>query len=247
MNTITTDHQISEALKKDKYAVVSGTQFSIAPALLKDLNDLQVSWDDLEADKYLKDAATFRERRFGLFYFLPSAGDLVQLPQDAYFQSVEVNTYAGGVNRDFAPLRQATFDNPFLHSLIKFNFRNFPVESESTEQTWEIDVHQFRIIGTKGEAGEPTPEGVHHDGDEFNAIHLMQRTNVKGGVNSIHNNDKELIASATLSALMDSVYVWDPYVMHGVTPISPNDLQHPALRDVMVIGYNHKPGMDRPA
>ncbi len=247
MNKITSEYKISDALENDKYAVVSGSEFSIDPELLKNLDELKASWDDLEGDKYLKDAATFRERRFGLFYFLPSADDLVQLPQEAYFQSAEINTYAGGVSREFAPLRQATFSNPFLHSLIKFNFQNFPIEAGWADHTWEIDVHQFRIIGTKGEPGEPTPEGIHHDDDDFNAIHLMQRTNVKGGANSVHDNKKELIATTTLSAIMDSVYVWDPYVMHGVTPISPIDLQQPARRDVMVIGYNHKPGLERPS
>ncbi|MCH7514047.1 MAG: 2OG-Fe dioxygenase family protein, partial [Bacteroidetes bacterium] len=42
---------------------------------------------------------------------------------------------------------------------------------------------------------------------------------------------------------MDSIMVWDPHVMHGVTPIRPENPNEPAIRDVMVIGYNFRPGL----
>ncbi len=45
---------------------------------------------------------------------------------------------------------------------------------------------------------------------------------------------------------MDTVLVWDPYVMHGVTPIHPKKPGEPAIRDVLVIGYNYRPDLKRP-
>lgn len=168
------------------------------------------------------------------------------MPPVPYFQSDQVNKYAGGIMRDFAPLLESTQNNQFLLNLIQFNFEYFPVEDHMREHPWEVDVHQFRIIGKPDEQGEPTPEGIHHDDDDFNVIHLMQRTNVVGGVNGVYDNDKKMLASTTLSDFMDSVFVWDPYVMHGVTPIHPKDSDSPSIRDVMVIGYNAKPDLQRP-
>ncbi|MEK6221957.1 MAG: 2OG-Fe dioxygenase family protein [Chloroflexota bacterium] len=246
-NPISLHLEINADLQKNKYALASGDQYSFQPNLISDMEALKASWGTLVSDNYLKDGAAFRERRFGLFYFMPNLEDLVLLPPADYFQSAETNTYAGGVSRQFEPLLEETSSNQFLHNLIKLNFQQFPVESHMTNQPWEIDVHQFRIIGTKGEEGEPTPEGIHHDDDEFNVIHLMKRENAKGGKNGVYDNEKNLIASTTLEQFMDSVFVWDPHVMHGVSPIYPEDSTKPAIRDVMVIGYNFKPDLQRPA
>lgn len=246
MDKISVERGISADLQKNKYALVTGKEYSIKPDLMEELEVMKASWEDLETDNYLKSGATFRERRYGLFYFLPSSGELISMPPVAYLQSAEVNTYAGGIKRDFAPLTEATTENKFLRSIIKFNFQNFPVDDQQAEQAWEVDVHQFRIVGTQEEGGEPTPEGIHHDGDDFNVIHLMQRNNVKGGVSGVYDNDKNMLASGTLSELMDSVYVWDPYVMHGVSPIYPVDSSKPAIRDIIVIGYNSKTDLQRP-
>ncbi|NOH10061.1 MAG: 2OG-Fe dioxygenase family protein [Chloroflexi bacterium] len=246
MDTILKEHQISTDLRKNKYALVTGEEYPIHLAFTEELEELKASWENLEGDKYIKDGGTFRQRRFGLFYFLPSNGELILMPPAHYFQSTETNTYAGGIKRHFAPLTEEFSKNKFLLDLIKFNFQYFPVEVQLTEQAWEVDVHQFRIIGKKDEEGQPTPEGIHHDGDDFNVIHLMQRKNVKGGENKVYDNEKNLLASTTLTDFMDSVFVWDPYVMHGVSPIYPEDSTQPAIRDVMVIGYNSKPDLQRP-
>lgn len=247
MPAISSNTVIKETIATQKYALLAGKDFLIHADQHDNLNALKASWDQLEADKHLKDGATFRLRRFGLFYFLPSTGEIMAMPSTEYFQSAETNTYAGGATRNFAALEEETRTNPFLLNLIKFNFSNFPIESQQTEHPWEVDVHQFRIVGTAEEQGEPTPEGIHHDDDDFNVIHLMQRKNAKGGMNTVHANDKELIASTTLEEVMDSVYVWDPHVMHGVTPIYPQDPAAKAIRDVLVIGYNASPDLARPA
>lgn len=247
MNPISIGHEISADLRNNKFTLVAGKDYSIHPDLDEDLEEFKASWENLDADKYLKDGATFRLRRFGLFYYQPKIGELISMPPAAYVQSAEINRYAGGISREFAPLLEQTSKNNFLLNLIKSNFQHFPVEEQSAGQPWEVDVHQFRIIGTKDEEGQPTPEGIHHDGDDFNVIHLMQRKNVKGGVNGIYDTEKNLIADTTLNELMDSVFVWDPYVMHGVTPIYPENPAQPSIRDVLVIGYNSKPDLQRPA
>lgn len=246
MPQIRIDRAIRPELRAAKYALISADDFSTPSGLAVDSETLSTDWEHLEPDNYLNDAAHFRLRRFGLFYLVPSTGDLLPMPPTPYFQSAGVNTYAGGIERTFAPLRRGTLTNRFLHELIKCNFRQFPVDAQMAHDPWEIDVHQFRIIATQHEQGEPTPEGIHHDGDDFNAIHLIRRQNVIGGVNTVYDNDRSPLATTTLTQPMDSVLVWDPHVMHGVTAIRPHNPAEPAIRDVLVIGYNHRPNLKRP-
>ena len=247
MDLITIDCTVRSTIREQKYAIILADKFSVASGLTAAKRCLWSDWDNLELDNYLKDGGRFRQRRFALFYLLPSTGELLPLPPAAYFQSSDINIYAGGIARRFAPLLEASLANQFLHELIKFNFRQFPVDSSLTHQPWEIDVHQFRIVASQDEQGEPTPEGIHHDGDDFNCIHLIARQNVTGGVNSVYDNDGNRLVSCTLRHPMDSIVVWDPYVMHGVTPIHPENPSQPAIRDVLVIGYNHRPDLKRPA
>ena len=246
MNPISTEIQIRTELELNKYALVSGEDYAFHPDLYDDLDQLRASWDMLESDNYLKGGATFRQRRFGMYYFQPNHGDPVPISESLYFQSSEVNTYAGGIKRQFAPLLDETCKNRFLLDLIKFNFQQFPIDDSMADHPWEVDVHQFRIIGTENQTGKPTPEGVHHDGDDFNVIHLMNRDNVVGGENTIYDNNRNLLAKTTLNNFMDSVFVWDPFVMHGVSKIFPADAANPAVRDVIVIGYNHRPDIQHP-
>ncbi len=246
MDLITVDRAIRTELQKKKYALISADEFAVVPELAADRQHLRADWGNLEPDSYLKDGARFRLRRFGLFYLLPSTWELLPLPPAPYFQSAGINAYAGGIERNFAPLLDATLANQFLHELIKFNFRQFPVDSQMSHKPWEIDVHQFRIVATQDEQGEPTPEGLHHDGDDFNVIHLIRRQNATGGTSTVCDNDRNLLASCTLRQPMDSVLVWDPHVMHGVTPIHPENPSEPAIRDVLVIGYNYRPDLRRP-
>ena len=247
MAQIRIDRGIRPELQAAKYALISAAEYSIPSELALDQEHLWTDWEHLEPDRHLKDAAHFRLRRFGLFYLLPSTGELLPLPTATYFQSAGINSYAGGTARRFSPLLHATLTNDFLHELIKCDFRQFPVDAHVAHQPWEIDVHQFRIIATQHEQGEPTPEGIHHDGDDFNAIHLIRRHNATGGINTVYDNNRSPLASTTLRQPMDSVLVWDPHVMHGVTPIHPHNPADSAIRDVLVIGYNHRPNLTRPS
>ena len=69
---------------------------------------------------------------------------------------------------------------------------------------------------------------------------------MNGGINGIYDNDRKPLAICTLRQPMDSVLVWDPHVMHGVTPIWPANPREQGIRDVLVIGYNYRPNLQRP-
>jgi hypothetical protein len=246
MKTITVDREIRSEIESKKHVVILANEFSFPSNLSSDRKQLWTDWENLPLDDYLKDDARFRQRRFGLFYLLPSTGEVLPILSTSYLQSKEINNYAGGIDRQFAPLLDATLTNQFLHDLIRFNFQQFPVEEEKTTRPWEVDVHQFRVVASQDEQGQPTPEGIHHDGDDFNCIHMIGRQNASGGVSTIYDNEKNPLISCTLKDPMDSIMVWDPYVMHGVQPITPINQSESAIRDVLVIGFNYNPDLKRP-
>ena len=227
-----------DQISDQKYSLIRAEDFAIPTELRSHFNTFMSDWENLEADDFLKAGASFRFRRFGLFEYLPDQDVIRPSTKDNYFQSEDINEYAGGVKRRFAPLSEDTFENPFLFELIKVIFRNFPIEEARKKLIWDVDVHQVRILGSIEELGEATPEGIHHDGEEFISVHLFNRKNVNGGVSGIYDNDQKLIESLTLKDPMDSILIWDPFVMHGVSPIKPENLDDVAIRDTLLVGFN---------
>lgn len=232
-----------DELRTKGYALVPADVFPISPTLRPFETSLAGDWEDLEVDRYLRNGATFRERRYDRFRYVPTADTIALRPHRPYFQSLDVNDYGGGIQRDVAPLTRSTLDNPLLKSLIRFNFAQFPVSEELLEQPWDVQCHQFRIIGTAAELGEPTPEGPHRDEVDFGAIHLMSRLNVAGGNSQVYSNDKELLAEFCLSSAMDTMYWADQKILHAVTPITAVNDSTRAVRDVLILGYKCCPGL----
>ena len=100
-----------------------------------------------------------------------------------------------------------------------------------------MEVHQFRIEARAGEAGEPTPEGVHRDGVDYVLVLLVDRTNIESGTTTIHAADSRLLGSFTLTHPFDAALVDDARVFHGVTAVTPLDPAQAAHRDVLVVTY----------
>ena len=163
------------ALKKMQFAQIDGACYRLDDDLAVAQRRLFREWDHLEPDDYLRDGASFRRRRFALFYLNAGTNELLPLPSDTYFQAHDVNSYAGGISRRFAPLRPTAGRNQFLHELIRLLFGQLPIEPDRLSHPWLVDVHQIRITTTAKERGEPAPEGPHHDGEEFGVIQLVQR------------------------------------------------------------------------
>jgi len=246
MNLITTHRSLRSELLSQKYTLIPATDLTFDSELVSEEKKLWADWEDLETDEYLRNGGQFRLRRLGLFYFMPATDELLMLSANTYFQASEINTYAGGVQRKYPPLSEATRSNRFLKELIGFNFRQLPTDDEAAMKPWKVDIHQVRIVTTPAETGEPTPEGIHHDGEEFVCIHLVSRRNVDGGLTTIHDNDGGLLESFMLREPMDSAILWDPHVMHGVTPIQPENPEEPGIRDVLLMGYDSCPDLERP-
>jgi hypothetical protein len=100
-----------------------------------------------------------------------------------------------------------------------------------------VECHQFRIEARSGEHGQPTPEGLHRDGVDWVLVMLVTRENIAEGVTSIHDSTKTLVGRFTLTQPLDSAFVDDSRVYHGVTAVVPIDPERPAYRDVLVVTF----------
>jgi hypothetical protein len=105
------------------------------------------------------------------------------------------------------------------------------------QRRWHVEVHQFRIEARAGEAGRPTPEGMHRDGVDYVLVLLVRRQNIVSGETSIHDLERRPLGSFTLTEPMDAAWVDDRRVYHGVTPVEPLDPGAPAYRDVLVVTF----------
>ncbi len=194
MDLISLNRGIRPELQSKKYAHVLADEFSIAPELAADQQRLWADWNHLDLDNYLKDGSRFRYRAFAYMYFLPSSKEILAYPPMPFVQPSEHNAYATDTQREFSPLPDASLTNPFLHEMILFNFQQFQVPAEKLCQPWKLDIHQIRIVASPDEDGHPSPEGIHRDESDFFAIHLVNWSNVAGGVNRVYDNNRNPIA-----------------------------------------------------
>ncbi len=246
MNIITTSLSISAKLENNKYVIIPKINFRIPKSLDIHKKQFKKEWGKLGKDNFLESGKSFRYRRFRYFYFSPVSGEILPFAPTPYYQPAEINNYAGSIDRKFDSIKNKTINNPFLQELIKFDFQQLPVSMNEKSDPWMVDIHQIRIIATSNENGEPTPEGIHHDENDFIWIHLIKRKNVSGGINSIYSNDQKLLGDCTLNKNMDSIVLWDPKVMHAVTSIYPKDISKNAIRDVLLICFTRCPSLQPP-
>jgi len=226
---------------------IRATDWVIPPVLAQHCNQLRSDWDSLELDRHLKNGATFRRRRYGRYYWSPCDDVLRSLPNEAYFQPEDQNSYAGGITREFASLLPQSVENPFLMQLVRCCFDQLPIDDPKKRQVWEVRVHQIRIVATPSEAGEPAPEGIHQDGTDFLTLHLVGRKNVSGAESTIYDLERRPLFSYTMAEVMDSFILEDPRIMHGVTSVLSADGSSPATRDLLGLDFIFNPALAAPA
>lgn len=246
MKLLTIEHDVRRELADQGFSWIPRTAWSIGPQLQPHWQRLAEDWDDLEPDKYLEYGAMFRLRRYGRYYWSPRDDVLAALPQEPYFQPVEENPYAGGIPRSFAPLLPDTWRNPFLMALVRLTFACLPIAGARQGKTWEVRIHQIRIVASPGKPGLPAPEGIHQDGTDFLTLHLVRRRNVMGGESTIYDLHRQPLACYTMREPLDSFILEDPRIMHGVTPVHSADGLRPGTRDLLGVDFIYSPHFQRP-
>lgn len=229
------------------FASIPASEWSIPPELAAHWQRLTEDWDHLEPDRYLEQGATFRTRRYGRYYWAPATDEFIALAHEPYFQPEDENAYAGGVVREFAPLLPETTGNPFLSALVRCTFACLPLQDQRRVKTWEVRVHQIRIVASREQPGEPAPEGIHQDGTDFLTLHLVRRRNAGGAESTIYDLDRRPIHSWTMREPLDSFILEDPRIMHGVTPVYPSEGNDLATRDLLGIDFIFSPALRRPS
>ncbi|WP_434628498.1 2OG-Fe dioxygenase family protein [Chromobacterium sp. CV08] len=227
-----------QELGEKGYQFLPGSDWPVPASIARCWGAFARSWSDLPLDPYLKDGATFRQRRIGRFVYRDINGHIDPTSSTQFFQSKSINGYAGGFERVFAPLHDLTYHNKLLHYIIANSLEHFCAAFGVRSDRWDITLHQFRISASGDAVGLPTPEGIHRDGHQFISMHLVGRENIGGGVSSVYADDGEKLAELTLEQPLDSLFVADYLLKHGVTPIHAIDPDKPAYRDLLVIDYN---------
>jgi hypothetical protein len=246
MELIRSNQQVRRDIAAQGFAWIPRAAWSIGPTLELHWRRLCADWDHLELDLYLAEGAKFRLRRYGRYYWSPANDALAALPHEPYFQPEDENAYAGGVERDFAPLRPDTVHNPFLQALVRTTFACLPIASDRQGATWEVRIHQIRIVASAKLPGLPAPEGIHQDGTDFLTLHLVRRQNILGGESTIYDLDRKPIQHYTLREPLDSMILEDPRIMHGVTPVHPADGRTLGIRDLLGVDFLYRPHLQRP-
>ncbi len=233
--------QLQAALAREGHVFVQGA--AMRPLLeqqgvLADWAAFAASWDDLALDRHMADGGRYRRRRHAV-YAAPAAGPIERQPHQPHYQSLDYNRLNGGVARWFEPVLPEIGDGSSLRTLLAFCRDLFSGLSPEVRR-WHVEAHQFRIEARAGEAGQPTPEGIHRDGVDWVLVLLVRRHNIASGVTTIHRPDGSPLGSFTLTAPCDATLVDDNRVYHGVTAVQPLDPAQPAYRDVLVLTFRRE-------
>lgn len=229
---------LGDRLHRDGFAFLTAhvmADLLQAPAALADWPAFAASWNELAPDTYLAAQGRQRRRRHATFA-VGDDGELARAPQQPHFQSLTYNPLQGDIQRWFEPIEPAIADGATLRHILDFSHALFGTLA-ARKGGWHIEVHQFRIEAKPGEAGEPTPEGVHRDGVDYVLVLMVDRQNIESGTTTIHTADGTELGSFTLVDPLDAALVEDARVFHGVTPVTPLDPTQPAHRDVLVVTF----------
>jgi hypothetical protein len=233
---------LAATVDRDGFAFVRAPEMGaiLEQAGLRDWPAFAASWNDLGVDTYMADGGRYRRRRFAAFRAGP--GGIARKPHQPHYQSRDYNALNGGIERWFEPVTDAAADHPALGAILRTCHDLFDLMTPEAvrPEAWHVELHQFRIEARVGEAGRPTPEGMHRDGVDWVLVLMVRRENVESGETTIYNLVKKPLGSFTLAAPLDAALVDDSRVYHGVTPVTPLDPARPAYRDVLVVTFRRE-------
>ena len=238
-NPATTRPSIADLIGRDGFAFVHAAEMQgvLQTQGLADWDSFAASWDDLGVDTYMADGGRYRRRRHAVFAATP--GGITRLEHQPHYQSRDYNSLNGGIARWFDPVTPETERAPAFTAILRTCQLVFDTLTPAVTR-WKVEVHQFRIEAQTGQAGRPTPEGMHRDGVDWVLVLMVRRENIASGQTTIHDLERHTLGSFTLAQAMDAAWVDDSRRFHGVTPVEPRDPQRPAFRDVLVVTFRRE-------
>lgn len=135
------------------------------------------TFGDLVLDPYC--GGKQRYRRFDQYriHYENGRWHLKLLPHRPFIQSQKYNKFAGGILREFEPLKI----DPSIY--VDACAKAIPLD---TTKEWQINVHQCRVIVNPDIRGVSVPEGPHQDGHEYTAILVFKRHEITGAITSLY-------------------------------------------------------------
>jgi hypothetical protein len=248
-NRINVWTRAAASLRSDGFTLVPGKSFNQIRTQDNYWREFRDAWCSLPVDPYLHVNAPFRFRRYGSWRFNAATEQLSLQPSQPYFQSPDVNPLFGGVAREFAPLDIELSRNPALLSLISYDLDIVQRSIGVPLVDWDVDAHLIRITAGVDEPGEPSPEGIHRDGLDFAAIHLIGSCNVICGSTKLYANRQTELAEVLLRNPLDLLLLNDRLLLHFTAPVTwqPNltdltddgerVLRNTGWRDALLIGF----------
>ncbi|WP_309565876.1 2OG-Fe dioxygenase family protein [Methylobacillus flagellatus] len=233
---------LCEKITGDGFSFVPGQQIKAwllasNPDALSDWQAFDASWDGMPLDEYMADGGRYRRRRFATLS-AEAAGPIVLEPHQPHYQSREYNSLNGGIARIYEPIPAALIHGQTMQGILQLSRDLF--SRLRPQARWHIEAHQFRIEANQQEHGQPAPEGVHRDGVDYVLVMMVKRVNISSGTTTLHNLDKVVLDSFTLTNPLDWALVDDRRCMHGVTPVEQIDPAMAAYRDVLVVTFTDK-------
>jgi hypothetical protein len=233
---------LAGAIERDGFAFVEAPEMRtlVGEPELRAWDEFAASWNELGVDAYMADGGRYRRRRFACYR--ASAAGFLRKPHQPHYQSRDYNPLNGGVERWFEPVTEPIGRHPVLAAILATSYELFDTMTPAAyrPEAWHVELHQFRIEARSGEAGQPTPEGLHRDGVDWVLVLMVRRENVKSGETTIYDLAKRPLGSFTLTRPLDAAFVDDSRVYHGVTPVEPVDPAAPAYRDVLVVTFRRE-------
>ena len=227
---ITPPQRAVDVLREQGFAVLDAPGIeALSGSPLHALEALGADWNDLPADRYLRDGGRYRRRRHASF--IARDGRIEAVPHRAHWQPVSYNALHGGMERWFEPMHQAVTSSPAWQGLMLWLAGL--ASSLRGPQPWFMEAHQFRIDTTDG-IGRPTPEGAHRDGVDLVAVFLVGRHGIKGGETRVFDAQGPSGMRFTLSQPWSLLLLDDERVIHETTPIQPAG-EGAGWRDTLVI------------
>jgi hypothetical protein len=213
----------------------------ILPGISNDVwHQFKASWDDLVEDRHMADAGRYRRRRYAAFRMTADA--IERLPHRPHFQDRRFNHLNGGIERWFAPVEPAIAGHPITDAILTA-CQDLVAACQTCQFTgsYDVELHQFRIEAAPSTGAKPTPEGMHRDGVDYACAMLINRENIQGGSTRVDDENGVELETSTLAAPLDSLFLDDRRVRHGVSNIGRADIYRPGLRDVLVITFRCLP------
>ena len=231
--------KLAGTIERDGFAFVQAPQMRalLGEPELRDWESFAASWNDLGVDAYMADGGRYRRRRFAALRATPMG--ILRKPHQPHYQSQDYNPLNGGVERWFEPVTDAVAGHPALNAILRTSHELFDRMTPAAVRpdAWHVELHQFRIEARPGQAGRPTPEGMHRDGVDWVLVLMVRRENIASGETTIYDLAKRPLGSFTLTRPLDSALVDDSRVFHGVTAVEPLDRRLAIPADSCLLPY----------